>query len=226
VIGNLDTHDGPCRALANRSDCIVVSVDYRLAPESKFPAAADDAYAATCWAAENATGINGDASRIAVCGDSAGGNLAAAVCLMARDKSGPDLKCQVLVYPITNLESLDTDSYRQHAEGYLLTADGMLYYRNHYIDREKDTRHPYASPLLAEDLSGLPPALMIAAEYDVLKDEGKAYVDRLQRAGVSVEYKLYEDMIHAFFNMGGIVDTAQAAYDDAAAALRKAFKAS
>ena len=220
VIGNLDTHDAPCRAIANRAACIVVSVDYRLAPENKFPAAAEDAYAATLWVAENAKEINGNPKCIAVGGDSAGGNLAAVVCLMARDKKGPPLKYQVLIYPIANLASFDTQSYGEHAEGYLLTREGMIYYRNHYIGKEEDAQNPYASPLLADDLSDLPPALMIAAEFDVLKDEGKAYVDRLNQAGVSVEYRLYDDMIHAFYNMAGVVDRTKDAFKDIAARLR------
>jgi acetyl esterase len=223
VIGNLDTHDSPCRALTNRASCLVVSADYRLAPEHKFPAAIEDAYATTQWFAKNANRLNGDANRIAVGGDSAGGNLAAAVCLMARDKGGPELRYQILIYPITNLASFDTDSYRDHAEGYMLTGEGMVYYRDHYINRKEDLKNPYVSPLLADDLSGLPPALMIAAEYDVLKDEGKAYVDRLQQSGVPVDYRLCDDMIHAFFNMAGVVDRTQDAYNDIATGLQSAF---
>ena len=220
VIGNLDTHDAPCRAIANLTPCVVISVDYRLAPENKFPAAAEDAYAATLWAANNTGEINGDPARIAVGGDSAGGNLAAVVSLMARDKKGPDLRYQILIYPIINLASIDTQSYTEHAEGYLLTREGMIYYRDHYLSQEQDAHNPYASPLLAEDHSGLPPALIIAAEYDVLKDEGEAYIDMLSRAGVPVTYKLYDDMIHAFYNMAGVVDRAKDAFEDIAAGLR------
>lgn len=223
VICNLDTHDALCRSLANGASCLVVSVDYRLAPEHKFPAAIEDAYAATHWVAGNAHGINGDPGRIAVGGDSAGGNLAAVVSLMARDKGGPALVYQLLVYPATNLSSLDTDSYREHGEGYILTRESMEYYRGHYIEREEDVRNPYASPLLAEDLGDLPPALVITAEFDVLTDEAEAYGKRLKEAGVPVRYFCYDGMIHPFFSLAGAVDRARDAMDEATAALRSAF---
>ena len=223
VICNLDTHDAVCRRLANRASCVVVSVDYRLAPEHKFPAAAEDAFAATRWVAENARIIDVDPGRIAVGGDSAGGNLAAVVSLMARDKGGPHLVHQLLVYPVTDLSSMDNDSYREHGQGYILTKDSMVYYGSHYLAGEEDALNPYASPLLAQDLSGLPSALVIAAEYDVLTDEGKAYADRLQEAGVPVRYSCYDGLIHAFFSMAGVVDRTRDALDEAAAALRSAF---
>lgn len=201
----------------------MVSVDYRLAPEHKFPAALEDAYAATHWVAQTAHRINGDPGRIAVGGDSAGGNLAAVVSLMARDKGGPTLVYQVLVYPVTNLSSFDTDSYREHGEGYILTRENMEYYRNHYLGREEDGQNPYASPLLAEDLRDLPPALVITAEFDVLTDEAKAYAKRLRGAGVPVEYSCYDGMIHPFFSLAGAVDRAREAMDEATAALRSVF---
>jgi len=219
VICNLDTHDSVCRSVANGASCVVVSVDYRLAPEHKFPAAVDDAYAATQWVAENASRINGDAGHIAVGGDSAGGNLAAVVSLMARDS----LVYQVLIYPVTNLSSFDTDSYREHGEGYILTRESMEYYRGHYVGHEEELRNRYASPLLAEDLSGLPPALVITAEFDVLTDEGKAYANRLKQAGVPVTYTCYRGMIHAFFSLAAVVDRARDAVDEITAALRSAF---
>lgn len=223
VIGNLDTHDNPCRALANKTPCVVVSVDYRLAPEHKFPAAVEDAYAATQWVATNAGLIGADPDRIAVAGDSAGGNLATVVSMIAENKGGPSLKYQILVYPITDLSNVDTESYHEHGAGYLLTRDGMIYYRDHYIAHANERKDPYASPLLAEDLSGLPPTLLIAAEFDVLKDEGKAYADRLKQAGVPVTYSLYEDMIHAFFNLGGVTGRAHDAIDEAALVLQGVF---
>jgi acetyl esterase len=223
VICNLDTHDGVCRSLANGAFCVVVSVDYRLAPEHRFPAAVEDAYAATQWVAVNAHRINGDWSRIAVAGDSAGGNLAAVVSLMARDKGSPSLTYQVLVYPVTDLSSFDTDSYHQHGEGYLLTKDSMQWYRGHYIGAQERLRNPYASPLLAKELKGLPPALVITAEFDVLTDEAEAYAERLRQAGVPVAYTCYSRMIHAFFNLAAVVDRARDAMDEAAAALRSAF---
>ena len=223
VICNLDTHDSVCRSLANGASCVVVSVDYRLAPEHKFPAAIDDAYAATQWVADNVSPIEGDPSHIAVGGDSAGGNLAAVVCLMARDRGGPSLVYQLLVYPVTNLSSFDTDSYREHGEGYILTKDGMDYYRGHYVAHEDELRNPYASPLLAQKLSGLPPALVITAEFDVLTDEAEAYAKRLKQAGVPVTYTRYRGMIHAFFSLAAAVSRARDAMDQAAAALRSAF---
>lgn len=223
VIGNLDTHDGPCRALANRTPCIVLSVDYRLAPENRFPAAVDDAYAAVSWATDNAAVIGADAGRMAVAGDSAGGNLAAVVCLLAKINSYPDLKYQILIYPITDLSNVDNGSYREHAAGYMLTREAMIYYRDHYLGMGGDQKDPYASPLLADDLSGLPPALVIAAEFDILKDEGKAYADRLKNAGVPVIYSLYPDMIHAFFNLGGVTGRARDAIDEIARELQNVF---
>lgn len=225
VIGNLDTHDGPCRSLAQGASCAVVSVDYRLAPEHKFPSAVEDAYAATCWVAENGRRINLDTSRVAVGGDSAGGNLAAVVCLISRDRGGPPLCGQLLVYPVTDLSSLDGDSYRRHGEGYMLTRDGMAYYRAHYLTAEADALNPYASPLLAEDLSGLPPACILTAEFDVLTDEAAAYAARLKEAGIPVRYTCFKGMIHAFFGLAGAVDRAGDALREAAAALRSTFAA-
>jgi acetyl esterase len=223
VICNLDTHDAVCRSLANGASCIVVSVDYRLAPEHKFPAAVEDAYAATQWVTGNANRINGDPARVAVGGDSAGGNLATVVSLMARDKGDPSPIYQLLVYPVTNLSSFDTDSYREHGEGYILTKASMEYYRDHYIGPKEERHNPYASPLLAQDLSGLPPALVITAEFDVLTDEAEAYVNRLKQAGVPVTYTRYNGMIHAFYSLAGVVDRAKDATDEATAALRSAF---
>jgi acetyl esterase len=223
VILNLDTHDSLCRHLAKRASCVVVSVDYRLAPEHKFPAAAEDAYAATRWVADNANRIDVDPTRIAVGGDSAGGNLAAVVSLMARDKDGPSLVHELLVYPVTDLSSMDNESYREHGQGYILTKDSMAYYGSHYLAREEDALNPYASPLLAQDLRGLPPALVITAEFDVLTDEGEAYANRLKEAGVPVQYSCYKGMIHAFFSMAGVLNRPMDALDEAATALRSAF---
>jgi acetyl esterase len=223
VIGNIDTHNGICAALANRADCIVVSVDYRLAPEHRFPAAADDAYGAVRYIADHAREFGGKSEKIAVGGDSAGGNLATVACLMAKDRKAPDINFQLLVYPVTDLSNTKTESYRNHADGYNLTRDGMIYFRNHYLAEESDRHHPYASPLLAPDLTGLPPAFVIAAEFDVLLDEGKAYADRLKASGNMVAYVLYDDMIHAFFNMSACVDRACEAIDQAGGALKNAF---
>ena len=222
VIGDLDTVDVPCRLLANRANCVVVSVDYRLAPEHKFPAAADDAYAAAKWVVENGPSIKVDSSRVAVGGDSAGGNLAAVVSLMARDKNEIDLAYQLLIYPVTN-HSYETVSYSDNADGYLLTKDSMIWFWDHYLRNPQDGDNPYASPLKAEDLSGLPPALVITAEFDPLRDEGEAYAQRLKEAGVSVEETRYNGMIHGFFWMPGALDQGMKAVNQAADALKRAL---
>ncbi|MBW1943980.1 MAG: alpha/beta hydrolase [Deltaproteobacteria bacterium] len=223
VIGNLDTHDNVCKDLAKKTICTVVSVDYRLSPEHKFPTAAEDAYAATRWVTENGPQIGVDPARIAVGGDSAGGNLATVVCLMARERGGPALVYQVLIYPVTDLSSADRKSYRDHGEGYILTTESMAYFRSHYIGQEEDTLHPHASPLLASDLKGLPPALILAAEIDILKDEGSEYAKRLQEAGIPTKYLCIDGMIHAFFNMAGVVGKAGDTHDLVAGELREAF---
>jgi acetyl esterase len=197
-------------------------VDYRLAPETKFPGAADDCYAATLWATRNAAQINGDAARMAVGGDSAGGNLAAAVCLMARDRQAPLPLFQLLVYPVTGYD-FNTASYRQNAEGYLLTRDGMQWYWQHYLRHADDAANPYAVPLLAAELTGLPPALVITAEFDPLCDEGAAYAQRLQAAGVPTQYSQYDGMIHGFFGMPAMIDKSKQAIAEATAALQRAF---
>ena len=222
VIGNLETIDAPLRALANRASCLTVSIDYRLAPTHKFPVAAEDCYAATRWVADNAVVFKGDPARIAVGGDSAGGNLAAVVALMARDRSGPPLVYQLLIYPVTN-HDYSTPSYQENAEGYLLTKNAMVWFWNHYLRNEEDGRNPYASPLQAKDLSGLPPALVITAEYDPLRDEGEAYAARLREAGVAVEVRRHHGMIHGFFQMAAVMDQGKQAIEEAAHGLRSAF---
>jgi len=224
VVGDLDTADPTARYLTVGANCVVVSVDYRLAPETKFPGAADDCYAATLWTARNAAQINGDAARIAVGGDSAGGNLAAAVALMARDRSSLSLAFQLLVYPVTACD-FNTASYRQNAEGYLLTRDGMQWYWNHYLNHPSEASNPYAAPLVAQDLTGLPPALVITAEMDPLCDEGAAYAQRLQAAGVPTQYSCYDGMIHGFFGIPALLDKGKQALAEATAALRQAFAA-
>jgi len=222
VIGDVDTHDGICRSLANAAGCVVASVDYRLAPEHKYPAAAEDAFAATRWIAREGARLGVDTGRLAVGGDSAGGNLAAAVALMARERGGPELALQVLVYPVTH-HAFDTNSYQKHADGYLLTRDAMRWFWAHYLRRAEDGAQPHASPLLARSLEGLPPALVITAEYDPLCDEGEAYAARLGQAGVPVTLTRYAGMIHGFIRMINLVDKARAARDEIAGALRKAF---
>jgi len=224
VICDLDTHDGVCRALTNAAGCVVVSVGYRLAPEHKFPAAPEDCYAATRWVADRATEIGVDPGRLAVAGDSAGGNLAAVVALMARDRGGPALRYQLLVYPVTHRD-FDTPSYRENAEGLLLTRNMMRWFWRHYLERDSDGERPYASPLRAEDLSGLPPAHVITAEFDPLRDEGEAYAARLRDAGIDTTHARYDGMIHGFFGMGETIDAAREAVADAASRLRAVLDA-
>ena len=223
VIGDIESSDGLCRTLANAAKCIVASVDYRLAPEHPFPAAADDAYYATQWAAMNASGFGGDPSRIAVCGDSAGGNLAAVVALIARDRSGPAVQFQLLIYPVTDA-ACATPSYSENAEGYFLTKAAMQWFWNHYVPNDADRNHPYASPLRANNLAGLPPALVITAEFDPLRDEGEQYAERLRAAGTPVQLTRYDGMIHGFFTMSGVIDQGRRAIQQSAEALRNAFK--
>ncbi|MFN8624623.1 MAG: alpha/beta hydrolase [Candidatus Binatia bacterium] len=222
VFGDLESHDGVCRALANAARCLVVSVDYRLAPEHKFPAAVEDTYAATQWVAAHAGDFGGDPMRIAIGGDSAGGNLAAVVALVARDRHGPQLTYQVLIYPATDT-ACDTVSRQENAEGYLLTLDMIRWFQNHYLRDAEDGENPYVAPLRAHDLHGLPPALVLTAEFDPLRDEGEAYAARLRAAGVATTLIRYDGMIHGFFGMGAVFDRARTALDEVAAALQTAF---
>jgi acetyl esterase len=221
TIGDIDTHDALCRELAIGARCAVVSVDYRLAPEYPFPAAVEDCFAATRYVADNAARLN--IGRIAVGGDSAGGNLAASVSLLARDTGGPEITFQLLIYPATD-QRLATASHERNAQGYLLTRDAIHYFRRAYLPNEKDWADWRASPLLANSHARLPPALVITAGYDPLLDEGRAYAERLKAAGVNVEYREYVDMVHGFILFGGVLDTANAAVAECCAALRRAFE--
>jgi len=223
VIGDLETHDALCREFALVTDCIVVAVDYRLAPEHRFPAAADDAFAATCWVAAHQAELPGGPHKIAVGGDSAGGNLAAAVTLMARQRGGPAIDFQALIYPVTDID-MNRPSYLANAEGYLLTRDDMAWFLGHYLATADDGLNPYASPLRAADLSGLPPALVITAEYDPLRDEGEAYAQRLREANVPTQLTRYPGMIHAFVRLFGRFDQAQRAIEEIAQSLRDVFQ--
>jgi acetyl esterase len=222
VLCSLDTHDGTCRSLANGAGVLVVSVDYRLAPEHRFPAAPEDCYAAAQWAARSAAEIGGDPSRVAVGGDSAGGNLAAVVSLMARDRGGPRLRFQLLIYPVTDC-AFGTASYRENAEGYFLTTAMMKWFWGQYLADPAAGAQAYASPLRARDLSGLPPALCITAGYDPLRDEGEAYAKRLAEAGVAATLSRYDGMFHGFFGMSAQLDAAKRAVGEASDALRKAL---
>lgn len=222
VIGDLDTHDGVCRSLTNAAACTVASVDYRLAPESKYPVAAEDAYAALGWIVANGARLGIDSRRVAVGGDSAGGNLAAVAALMARDRKGPALVLQALIYPVTN-HDLDTPSYHENATGYVLTREAMRWFWRHYLERAEQGREPLASPLQAPSLAGLPPALVITAACDPLRDEGEAYAARLRDAGVPVTLTRYDGMFHGFLRMTRFLDKARAAMDEVTGSLRKAF---
>ena len=222
VVLGLNSHDHACRSLCLGAHCIVVAVDYRKAPENKFPKPSDDAWAATRWVADNCPALGADPARIAVGGDSAGGCLAAVVTQRAKAEGGPPLVFQLLVYPVTDMRD-DTGSYRSFAEGYLLTADSMRWFIRCYLNDESEKRDPVAAPLLAVDVSGLPPAMVLVAGYDPLLDEGIAYAEKLKAAGVSVTLRTYEDQIHGFWTMGGRIDAAARAQDEACAALRQAF---
>ena len=223
VLGDLDSHDGVCRDIANAAECTVISVDYRLAPEAKFPAAAEDAIAAAQWIHDNAADLGVDRTRLAVGGDSAGGNLSAVVALHARDNGGPKLKLQVLIYPSADMSSV-YPSYEEFAEQLPLTRTTMDWFVDLYLtNREKDARDWRASPLHAESLAGLPPAFIITAAMDPLRDEGEELARALMKAGVSVEVKRFDGQIHGFLTMGRIIKDAQTAVADIATELRKAF---
>jgi acetyl esterase len=222
VIGDLDTHDSLCRHLANAARCVVAAVDYRLAPEHKFPAAVEDCVAATSWVAQEAAMLGVDRERLAVGGDSAGGNLATVVSLIARDREAPKLCCQVLLYPALDC-SMSCPSHHRFAEGYLLTRPTLKWFCEHYLRGPADAEDWRASPLRAADLSGVAPALMLTVGNDVLCDEGDAYARRLRQADVPVQLRHFPDQIHGFLTMGKIIEAAQPALDDIAATLRAAW---
>ena len=221
VVGSLESADASCRAIANRSRCVVISVDYRLAPESKFPAAVDDAYAALKWVAQNAPELRVDPERVAVGGASAGGNLAAAAALLARDRGGPKIAFQLLTVPVTELSSKAT-SHREFAQGYGLSAADMEWFGRHYVRTEKDADDPRASVLRA-DLHGLPPAFVITAECDPLRDDGEAYAEKLKKLGIPANYKRYPGMFHGFMSFPSVLPEASEALQDAGRALREAL---
>lgn len=220
IRGDLDTHDDICRYLCHHSGCVVASVAYRLSPEAKFPEPVEDAYAALVWLAKEATSLGADPSRLAIGGDSAGGNIACAVTMLARDRKGPRIDFQLLIYPVTDLASTN-ESKRLYSKGYLLNS--MPFYIASYIKSDADKQNGLASPLRAADLSKLPPAFVLTAGYDPLRDEGEAYAERLKQAGVQVTLKRYGDMIHGFVSITGLIPSAEGGLADSAAALRRAF---
>lgn len=223
VLCSLDTHDGMCRNLCAGAACVVVSVDYRLAPEHKFPAGIEDCLYAVRWAAAHASELGTDPTRIAVAGDSAGGNMAAVAALRLRDEGGPALCAQLLLYPVTDYHTPGTPSYEENAEGYGLTRDTMKWFWKHYLSDPAQGAHPHASPLRARDLSGLPAALVITAEYDPLRDEGELYADKLRAAGVPTAMTRYDGVNHGFMFWVGVADKAGAAMNEACEWLRGAF---
>lgn len=222
VLGNLDIYDSTCRTICADSGCIVVAVDYRLAPEHPFPAAVEDCQAALTWLAEHAAEIGGDARRLAVCGDSAGGNLAAVLALMARD-AGIALRYQVLVYPVTSAAPGDLPSHTEFGEGYVLSRKAMQAFTRHYYGAAARAPDWRGAPLLAEDLSGLAPALVMVGSYDVLRDDGEAYANALIEAGVPTALVEYRGLSHGFLNMAAFLTAGRIALDQVSAALRRAI---
>ena len=223
VLGNLDTHDPICRELANMAHCAVIAVAYRLSPEHKFPQPVEDAIAATRWVAANAEALRIDAERIAVGGDSAGGTMAAVICLEFRDTGGPKIAMQVLIYPPADLLA-DTASHRDFAKGYGLTRDSVLWLRGHYIRDEADPLDWRCSPLRAADHCNLPPAYILTAGFDTLRDEGRLYAEALHRAGVITTYECFEGMVHGFINLGRVLAGAHHALYRVAQALKAVFE--
>ena len=221
VLGTLDTHDHTCRVLATKAGCVVVAVDYRLAPEARFPAAADDAVAALEWVVDNAEELGVDADRVAVAGDSAGGNLAAVVAVHARDSDRIELVHQALIYPVTD-GTCDRPSWDENGEGYFLTTEGMEFFHDQYANDEADLADPRYSPIYAE-LAGVAPATVVTAEFDPLRDQGRAFAETLTESGVEVEYHEFDGMFHGFFGMDAGIDAAGEAQDRVAEALRQAF---
>lgn len=224
VLGNIETHDGLCRAIANECPTIVVSVEYRKAPEHPFPAAVEDAFAATGWAQSEAANLGGNPSRIAVGGDSAGGNLATVASILCRDRGGPKPVWQLLIYPATD-SNLDSDSYQECASGFGLNRAEMAWFWDHYASTHAERIHPHASPLRAENLSDLPPAFILTAEYDVLRDEGENYAERLRDADVPTVLKRYDGMIHGFLRRYMFFDGGRTALEDIGIEMRRVIGA-
>lgn len=224
VVGSLASGDPTCLALCHGASCVVVSVEYRLAPEHKFPAATDDCLAATRWLAAHAAELNADPVRLAVAGESSGGNLAAVTALRLRDEGGPALRGQLLIYPVADYHTPPTPSYIANADGYLLTRAMMVWFWGHYLSDAGEANHPHAAPLRAPDLSGLPAALVITAEFDPLRDEGERYAERLQQAGVPTQLARYDGMIHGFLLLSELFDEGRQAMEEAIQWVRRIFE--
>jgi len=222
VIGDLDTHDNLGRAFCNALQAVVVSVDYRLAPEHKFPAAVEDAYAAACWAAVQAKELGGDAARLIIGGDSAGGNLAAVVCQLAKARGAPAIAHQMLIYPMCDMD-LERASYRRLGKGYFLETEMVQWFWDHYLEGAAEAPDARAFPLRSEDLTALPPATVVTGEYDPLKDEGEAYARRLEAAGVPVSYREYAGVIHGFMSFIGGAEPADRAFAETVQAVAGAI---
>jgi acetyl esterase len=224
VVGDLDSHDYVCRALTNAAGCTVVAVHYRLAPEHKFPDAPEDCYAATKWVSENAASLGSDANHIAVGGDSAGGNLAAAVSLMARDRGGPKIRHQMLIYPAIDA-AMNTPSQNEFTQdGFVLSKLDMEWFWGHYLKNPKDGDNPYASPNRAKDLHNLPPAHIVTAEYDPLRDEGEAFAEQLKKAGNKVTLKRFAGVVHGFVSLQAMIDQGKTATRELADELKASLK--
>ena len=223
VIGSLESHDTVCRSLCVEAQCIVVAVEYPLAPENKYTAALEDAWSATEWVADNADLLGGDPARLAIGGDSAGGCLAASVALMARESGGPNISKQLLIYPCTDM-TRRYESHKTFGEGYRLTSDLIEWFYNHYFSEEDDVESWKASPLNSTKLEGLPPTFLISAGFDPLQDEAEAYADKLMRAGVSTKHSHYEGMLHGFITMPGVMDKAKEALTECAQELKLVFQ--
>jgi len=224
VVGNIQSHDDICRILTNRANCVTISVDYRLAPEHKFPAAVEDSYSAIEYVYEHAADFQIDKKRIAVGGDSAGGNLAVVIPHIAKEKNNPPICFQLLIYPSTNLGGEPTASMRENSEGYFLEKGTMEWFRDCYIRGSEDLTNPLLSPILNEDFTGLPPALVITAQYDPLRDEGEQYAAKLAAAGVDAEHVRYDGTIHGFVSMSAVIGQGKDALEKSGSALRRAFQ--
>lgn len=224
VMGDLDSHDLVCRTLCSKAGTTLIAVDYRLAPENKFPAAVDDCMAATLWAQKSAASLGLDSGKVVVCGDSAGGNLAAVTALRIRNDCGVALRGQVLIYPVTGYYTPELPSYEQNSEGYILTKADMVNFWNQYLASPDDARNPYAVPLNALDFAGLCPALIITAEFDPLRDEGESFAGKLREAGVPVQVTRYTGAIHGFFRMSHISRLARDAMEEVTAWLYRTLE--